>query len=173
MSPFFSSSTSPSYAPLSQITAHYETFVAYSTGASSIILMGDQDTTTLSRPKVLPSLQNKSVIQILLGDYHSGALTSTGKLFTWGQYSHGALGLGDPKDIEPGDPGGFATPQLKQVAINRRRGQVPDVQEPTEVRFDHTSKEGKRRERFCFGAAAAGWHMGALVIDLEVCFYSH
>ena len=130
--------------------------------------MGDQDTTAPSRPQVLPSLQNKSVIQILLGDYHSGALTSTGKLFTWGQYSHGALGLGDPKDIEPGGPGGFATPQLRQLAIDQRRGRVPNVEEPTEVMFDHVSKEGKKRERFCFGAAAAGWHMGALVIDLEV-----
>jgi SCF-associated factor 1 len=37
---------------------------------------------------------------------------------------------------------------------------------PTEVRFDH---EGKRdKEMFCFAATAAGWHMGALVIDLEV-----
>jgi SCF-associated factor 1 len=37
---------------------------------------------------------------------------------------------------------------------------------PTEVRFDHGGK--KRKEMFCFAATAAGWHMGALVIDLEV-----
>lgn len=135
--------------------------------------MGDQETLPSSQPHLIPSLQNKSVIQILLGDYHSGALTSTGKLLTWGQYGHGALGLGDPKDIEPGQPGGFASEQARQLAINRTRGNVPNVEEPTEVRFDHGSKKGKRKDMFCFGAAAAGWHMGALVIDLEVCFYFH
>ena len=53
-------------------------------------------------PRVIPELQYKSVISVVLGDYHYGALTSTGKLLTWGAYSNGALGLGDPKDIEPG-----------------------------------------------------------------------
>jgi SCF-associated factor 1 len=37
---------------------------------------------------------------------------------------------------------------------------------PTEVRFDHEEK--KRKDMFCFAATAAGWHMGGLVIDLEV-----
>ena len=85
---------------------------------------------------------------------------------TAGQYSNGALGLGDPADIEPGQPGGFLTQDHRQIALTHRRGDPPNVTVPTEVRFDHGEK--KRNQMFCFAATAAGWHMGALVIDLEV-----
>ena len=52
----------------------------------------------------------------------------------------------------------------------------PEVQVPTEVRFDWQEKEeqerkrngqGSKKERYCFAVTAGGWHMGALVIDLE------
>jgi SCF-associated factor 1 len=85
-----------------------------------------------------------------------------------GKYSKGALGLGDPADIEPGQPGGFLTEGHRQIAVNHRRAEPPDVDVPTEVRFDYGEK--KRKQMFCFAATAAGWHMGALVIDLEVSF---
>jgi len=155
----------PETMQITHISAHYQTFVAYSTGSSSIVLMGNQESGPESRPTVLPELQNKGVISVVLGDYHFGALTTTGKLYTWGNYSKGALGLGDPSDIEPGQPGGFLTQDHRQMALNRRRGEPPKVSVPTEVRFDH--EENKRKEMFCFAATAAGWHMGALVIDLE------
>jgi len=107
------------------------------------------------------------VISVVLGDYHRGALTATGKLYTWGQYSRGALGLGDPGKIEAGKPGGFASEEHRIAACARRRRPTPPtVETPTEVRFDHGRK--KPKDRFCFAAAAAGWHMGALVIDLDV-----
>jgi SCF-associated factor 1 len=35
-------------------------------------------------------------IRVANGDYHWGALTSSGRLYTWGAYSNGALGLGHP-----------------------------------------------------------------------------
>ena len=139
---------------LSKITANFEHFVAYSTGSSSIVLLGDTDTKPDSRPKVIPQLQNKSIISVVIGDWHNAALTANGKLFTWGAYSHGALGLGDPLKLEPGTPGGFAVGSTA----------LPAVDVPTEIRFDHNSK--KKREQFCFAATAAGWHTGALVIDL-------
>lgn len=130
-----------------------------------MVLIGDKKTDEGSKPKVIPQLQNQSVISVVLGDYHYGALTATGKLLTWGSYSKGALGLGDPADIEPGQPGGFLTQNHRQMAITRRRGQPTDVEVPTPVRFDHG---GKKKDMFCFAATAAGWHMGALAIDLEV-----
>jgi SCF-associated factor 1 len=127
--------------------------------------MGNTDTNVESTPTIIPGLQNISVISVVLGDYHFGALTANGKLLTWGEYSKGALGLGDPVDIEPGQPGGFPTKEHRQMALSHRRGQAARVNVPTEVRFDHSEK--KRKDMFCFAAAAAGWHMGALVIDLE------
>ena len=49
--------------------------------------MGNDETTANSQPTILPELQNKGVISVVLGDYHFGALTTTGKLFTWGIYT--------------------------------------------------------------------------------------
>jgi len=152
--------------PDHQISANFEHFVAYSTGSSSIVLLGNTETTPETPPKIIPELQNKSVISVVIGDYHNAALTAQGKLLTWGAYSNGALGLGDPAKLTPGIPGGFADLASQQFAISRRRGQPPAVERPSEVRFDHIS--GKPIERFCFAVTAAGWHTGALVIDLEV-----
>lgn len=150
---------------VSQISANFQHFVAYSTGSSSIVLLGKTETTADTQPNIIPELQNKSVISVVIGDYHNAALTAEGKLFTWGAYSCGALGLGDPAHIKPGVPGGFASQQTYQTAMTRRRGTPPDVERPTEVRFDH---ERSIKKGFCFAVTAAGWHTGALVIDLEV-----
>jgi|ERR1700722_7633773 len=118
-------------------------------------------------PLILPALQNKSVISVVIGDYHYAALTASGKLLTWGQYSLGALGLGDPGKLEPGAPGGFETEaQRRDVREMRRRFRPLPVKIPTEVRFSHGKKKSK--DMFCFAAAAAGWHTGALVMDLDV-----
>jgi SCF-associated factor 1 len=93
------------------------------------------------------------------GDYHYIALTSSGKALTWGVSDKGALGLGDPATLTRGAPGAFPVHGF---------GPPPDVEAPTEVRFDHGRKSPK--DRYCFSVAAAGWHTGALVIDLEVCY---
>ncbi|KAJ7574459.1 regulator of chromosome condensation 1/beta-lactamase-inhibitor protein II [Mycena floridula] len=155
----------PSSLKITHISGHFQSFTAYSSGPDSVVLMGDMMTTANSVPNIIPALQNRSVISVVLGDYHKGALLSTGKLLTWGGYSKGALGLGDPALLEAGAPGGFPTEELRLRAQERRRGTPPDVQIPAEVRFDHACK--KPKDRFCISATASGWHMGALVIDLE------
>ena len=152
-----------------KISAHFTHFTAYSTNSESIVLLGDTDTTPTSQPNIIPALQNRSIISVVMGDYHNAALTADGKLLTWGQYSNGALGLGDPFELEPGSPGAFATAAQRALARDRGRGSPQAVSIPTEVRFDHARK--KPRDRFCFAATAAGWHTGALVIDLEVCLF--
>jgi SCF-associated factor 1 len=148
------------------VSAHFEHFIAYSTGSSSVVMMGGLEIEPESQPIIHPELQNRSVISVVIGDYHYGALTSTGKLYTWGQYSKGALGLGDPTKIEAGKPGGYFEERHRREALSGRRPPPPGVTVPTEVRFDHGSK--KQRDMFCFGITAAGWHMGALVMDLDV-----
>jgi SCF-associated factor 1 len=130
--------------------------------------MGDVNTSEESQPNIIPELQNHSVISIVLGDYHRGALTADGQLLTWGKYSHGALGLGVPTELPLGTPGGYlAESQLTQS----RRSQwgtlePPGVVSPSPVHFNHGPNPGGRR--FCFAATAAGWHTGALVLCLEV-----
>ncbi|TFK75017.1 RCC1/BLIP-II [Pluteus cervinus] len=155
----------PERLTVTHVSAHYEHFIAYSTEENSYVLIGDDATTPESVPKVIPELQNISVISVVLGDYHSGALTSTGKLYTWGSFSKGALGLGDPVQLRPGTPGGFVDENQRLQAERRGRPYPPAVQVPTEVRFDHD--EQKQKHKFCFSAAASGWHSAALVIDLE------
>ena len=118
------------------------------------------------KPTIHSTLQYRSVISVVLGDYHFGALTADGKLLTWGDYSKGAIGLGDPREIPAGQPGGYGTEEMRTMMISRGYGGTPaKVNTPTEVKFE------KGRETFCFAAAAAGWHTGALVIDLEVCVF--
>lgn len=62
------------------------------------------------------------------------------------------------------------TEDHRELARNGRRVQPSNVSVPTEVRFDHQEKG--RRDMYCFAVTAAGWHMGALAIDLEVCEHS-
>lgn len=140
---------------ITHISANFEHFFAYSTGASSIVLKGDLDDANL-KPKIIPGLQNKSIISVVPGDHHYIALMSSGKVLTWGVCDKGALGLGDPATLPAGAPGGFAVDGVYDL---------PEVKVPTEIRFDHDRKSPK--DRFCFSIAAAGWHTGALVIDLE------
>ncbi|XP_066241171.1 E3 ISG15--protein ligase HERC5 [Saccopteryx leptura] len=52
-------------------------------------------------------LQEKTIIQITCGDYHSLALSKGGELFAWGQNLHGQLGLGKIPDDT-------TTPQIVQ-----------------------------------------------------------
>ncbi|KAF8202318.1 regulator of chromosome condensation 1/beta-lactamase-inhibitor protein II [Pholiota molesta] len=156
----------PQTMQITHISANFLHFVAYSTDSSSIVLIGDTNATPTTEPKIIPELQHKSVISVVVGDYHNAALTATGKLLTWGAYSNGGLGLGDPVKLEPGTPGAFANDRDLAAAQSRMRvPEPPAVSVPTEVRFDHSSK--KPRERFCFSVTAAGWHTGALVIDLQ------
>ncbi|KAI0306063.1 RCC1/BLIP-II [Multifurca ochricompacta] len=161
----FSELTKVSAHPITHITAHFETFVAYS---SSVILMGDVRTNSDSQPKIIPKLQNRSVISIVLGDYHYGALTVDGQLLTWGQYSHGALGLGIPTELPLGAPGGYSAEAQLIQARSSQWGPLepPSVVSPSPVHFNHGQNPGGKR--FCFAATAAGWHTGALIICLEV-----
>lgn len=151
---------------LVQVTAHFHKFVAYSTGSRSVILQGNSDTGPHSPPEIMPALQDRGVINVLLGDYHNAALTSDGRLFTWGSFSNGALGLGDPRQLPAGAPGGYESEdRLRQVTANRFLAEPPSVVEPAEVRFDHNGEKGRK---FVFAATAGGWHTGALVMSLEV-----
>ena len=123
-----------------------------------------------TKPTVLPALQYQSVISVVLGDYHYGALTASGTLLTWGAFSRGALGLGDPMSIDVGEPGGFRNRDEQRTMLTtlHMAHTPPDVQVPTAVHFTGHRAGERRREQYCFAVAAAGWHMGALVIDLEV-----
>jgi SCF-associated factor 1 len=126
-----------------------------------MVLKGGDNTTPEMHPIIIPELQNRSIISVVCGASHFGALTSSGKLLTWGQYYMGALGLGDPHKLPIGSPGGFT-----EFSILGPSRSVPDVTVPSEVRFDHELKAEGKVERYCFAVAACGYHTAALVVDL-------
>ncbi|CUA74633.1 hypothetical protein RSOLAG22IIIB_05641 [Rhizoctonia solani] len=145
---------------VTHISAQFRTFVVYSTVGSSIVLLGDDDNHSQS-PRIIPELQNRGVISVVLGDYHYCALTSNGELFSWGQYSNGALGLGSPTNSHDRTLRPHMTP-LMPHPLPRPPRQNAEV--PTQVHFHH---EDNIRDRYVFAVAASGWHCGALVIDLH------
>ncbi|GAA5982091.1 hypothetical protein JCM10908_004734 [Rhodotorula pacifica] len=88
----------PREVKITHISAHFNTFAAYSvpsttTNDGSVVLLGEKGKTV---PQIIPELQNIGVIQLAHGDYHNLALTSSGRVLSWGAYSSGALGLGHP-----------------------------------------------------------------------------
>ena len=125
-----------------------------------MVLKGGQNTAPETLPNIIPELQNRCVISVVNGYHHFGALTSSGKLLTWGRYSWGSLGLGDPGKLPAGSPGGYAKDQARTYEP------PPEVTVPSEVRFDHGLTAEGRFERYCFAAAADGWNTAALVVDL-------
>ncbi|KAI5753838.1 hypothetical protein M8J77_003717 [Diaphorina citri] len=50
-------------------------------------------------PRIIPALANIRVVSISAGQYHSLAITSQGKLYTWGWGVHGQLGLNTVEDM--------------------------------------------------------------------------
>ena len=77
-----------------QITARYFEFVAYSTGAESIIICDSVNRRPQAHAKIIPGLQDKSIISVAQGHNHYAARTTDGKVYTWGRSFDGALGLG-------------------------------------------------------------------------------
>ena len=128
-----------------------------------MVFKGEPNTTPEMLPIIIPELQNRSIISIVHGYTHFGALTSSGKLLTWGAHSEGALGLGVPGKLPTGSLGGY----VREEQVQAHNHECPQyVTVPTEVRFDHGLAAKGRVERYCFAVAAGVWNTAALVIDL-------
>ncbi|KAG8898713.1 hypothetical protein FRB99_007198 [Tulasnella sp. 403] len=156
----------PRSTRITNIYAHLERFVAYAVPSSndepSLVLVGTKTTPNgiLSFPStVVTSLLEKSIKSVSLGDYHAVALSTSGQLMSWGQYSNGALGLGDPASLPVGAPGGHTTEEAK---ASQNRITPPDVNEPAEVQFGSSDEE---EQPVVVLAAAGGWHTAALVVN--------
>lgn len=93
---------------ITHVSGQFRNFVAYTPerGQSQthlgdeakpggIVLLGNDESFKASKPIVKPELQGIGVIKVSMGDWHYGALTSSGQLYTWGQWSQGALGTWD------------------------------------------------------------------------------
>ncbi|XP_076998998.1 E3 ISG15--protein ligase HERC5 [Tamandua tetradactyla] len=68
-------------------------------GAKHMLILSSNGKTfeynyTTEHARVQHVLQEKNIIQITCGDYHSLALSKGGELFAWGQNVHGQLGVG-------------------------------------------------------------------------------
>jgi hypothetical protein len=122
--------------------------------------MGDMDTNEDSLPNIIPELQNRSVIDAVIGEFHYGALTADGQLLTWGNYPSESLGLGTFSSGE------FYTTQSQAQELVWGPHQSARAFAPSPVHFNHGPNPSGRR--YCFAATTGEYHMGALVICLEV-----
>jgi len=150
---------SPKNTPvISHITAHFKSFIAYSSPSLGVVLMGSNETTSTTAPTIVPSLQNRGIVKCTQGDWHHGAITDSGHLLVWGA-NNGGLGLGNL---------GFANP----TRLSRRE----NVDEPVKVRFtqENTSlfnwgKSGNDtsgyKDKYVIDASFGGWHSSAVVMD--------
>ena len=128
-----------------------------------MVLKGESKTTPEVLPVVIPELQNISVISVVCGHDHFGALTSSGKLLTWGRGSGKALGLGYANKLLVRSPGGCAEEEQVQAQVY---GPL-EVTVPSEVRFDHRLNVDGGTKRYCFAVTASGCYTAALVVDFE------
>uniref|UniRef100_A0A8C4Y2T0 HECT domain-containing protein n=2 Tax=Gopherus evgoodei TaxID=1825980 RepID=A0A8C4Y2T0_9SAUR len=69
-------------------------------GAAHMLILSSEGklisaTANKSEMRLLKELRDKYIVQIACGDHHSMALSKGGELFTWGQNSHGQLGVGN------------------------------------------------------------------------------
>ncbi|XP_074679165.1 E3 ISG15--protein ligase HERC5-like isoform X1 [Strix aluco] len=54
-----------------------------------------------SKTRLVKELRNQDIVQIACGDQHAMALSRGGELFTWGQNTHGQLGVGSQTTLIP------------------------------------------------------------------------
>lgn len=121
-----------SHARITHISAHFHHFAAYSVPTargvkqslglhqsllpgqksvsrddqhSGFVMLGKATSNVVAqRATIVPELQGKGVIKIVFGDWHCGALTDAGHVFTWGGWQDGALGVYDSFPLhEDGD----------------------------------------------------------------------
>ncbi|CAD6917537.1 unnamed protein product [Tilletia controversa] len=125
-------------------------------------------------PRIIPELQARSIIKVVQGDFHAGAMDAKGHVVAWGNWSHGALGVWDALPLRDGgvapvegDVEGGANDvegRAKRRAAQRVCREV--VERPLEVQFLDWRKNDPPRQ-FVFDLAMSGHHSGALAVDMD------
>uniref|UniRef100_A0A8D0C2P8 RCC1-like domain-containing protein n=1 Tax=Salvator merianae TaxID=96440 RepID=A0A8D0C2P8_SALMN len=69
----------------------------FSWGAGDLGQLGTEELKDCFIPKNIAGLSTHKIIQVACGHYHSVALAKDGRFFSWGQNTHGQLGIG--KDV--------------------------------------------------------------------------
>ncbi|KAI9323797.1 regulator of chromosome condensation 1/beta-lactamase-inhibitor protein II [Dichotomocladium elegans] len=74
------------------LSAHFHNFAICTRYGSALI--GTQHQRQAEQPLRILHLNGQSIVKIIFGIHHYGALTDQGRLLTWGQHHSGALGRG-------------------------------------------------------------------------------
>lgn len=112
-----------------------------------LVLLGAKESET---PTVIPQLQDKGIIDVVMGDYHYLALTKGGDVLSWGVESGncGCLGLGDKN---------YFTANNSNISNDLGHNRGMSVSIPSLVK--NPTKDGK-----WLSVAAAGWHTCGIYI---------
>ncbi|XP_076055438.1 RCC1 and BTB domain containing protein claret isoform X3 [Oratosquilla oratoria] len=71
----------------------------YGWGSSKYGQVGTGSTGRFPHPMVISCLEGASITSVACGQFHSMAVSATGKLYTWGWGVHGQLGHGNVEDV--------------------------------------------------------------------------
>ncbi|KAK0548835.1 hypothetical protein OC845_003386 [Tilletia horrida] len=74
----------------------------------------------LFEPNIIPELQARSIIKVVHGDWHAGALDASGQVVSWGEWSDGALGIYDSfRDPSPASTRVNQADQFREALAQR------------------------------------------------------
>ncbi|PVH16116.1 uncharacterized protein CXQ87_003980 [Candidozyma duobushaemuli] len=124
-----------------KIVGCFKTFVVFTDDGSIVIGKKQEHSFSMEVPR---KLQNESIVDIVVGDYHYLAITKNGDLLSWGleSQSNGCLGLGSETD----------------TGVMQEEGTSLRVVDPTVVPKQNTNGQWLR-------IAAAGWHSCAVYVN--------
>lgn len=124
-----------------KVVGCFKTFVVFTDDGLIVIGKKQQHLFSMEIPE---KLQNESIVDIVVGDYHYLAITKKGDLLSWGLelQSNGCLGLGSETDAGP----------MQEEGTSLR------VVDPTVVPKQNTNGQWLR-------IAAAGWHSCAVYVN--------
>jgi alpha-tubulin suppressor-like RCC1 family protein len=70
----------------------------YSWGSSQFGQLGVGITSHSSHPRLVETLSEEDIVQVSAGQYHSLAISKSGRAYSWGWGVHGQLGHGSTED---------------------------------------------------------------------------
>ena len=101
----------------------------YTFGGGEHGQLGHGDKVNKVKPTAIEALEGIYVSQITCGWSHSVALTSNGRVYTWGNGDHGKLGHGSGKKV--------STPQMVEKLKDHKVVRVASYNEHTAALVEH------------------------------------
>ncbi|SCU86956.1 LADA_0E01200g1_1 [Lachancea dasiensis] len=134
---------------LVKLVGCYTMLAIFTTSACYTVNVVDGRVEETSLVKLELENEDDMFVSLATGDYHTVALTSRGKIYTWGLESElcGCLGLGS----------------RDQMVNERRVGRIENLRSTRVIKPSLVNVDN--RDYVCLAVAAGGWQTGALILE--------